>query len=134
MSRTLDDVRRRLREIDVLTDEARAWIERWLLDAMAAGVPAPYIYGLPVDGNSYGLTVFSRDAVHLEWDWKGPPWRSVALDCGPGEGRYVWLCDDMEDGDCHDAEVTLDEVTTERVVTVLRWLADPSAGDGKVTG
>ena len=107
-----------------LTPEARGWCRGWLAAAMARGLPAPAVCALATDGDSYGPTAFSNDAVHLEWDLPVAGQWAAALECGPGEGRYLHLCH-LGDGrdDCHDAYVRLDGPTTDRPIALLRWAA-----------
>lgn len=119
----------RLREFTHLTPEAMAWIEAWLDRLVALGAPRPFIYGLP-DEDTGDLAC---DGVFLEWDAKRYEcgivceW-SASLECGPGPGRYLWLCDMRcpvgYDVDLHDATVTLDDATTERIAAVLIGMGD----------
>lgn len=108
-----------------LTPEARGWCRGWLAAAMARGLPAPVVYALAVDGDSYGPTRFDTGAVRLEWDLPAMGQWAASLECGPGEERYLHLCHlgyGRED-DCHDAYLRLDGPTTDRLIALLRWAA-----------
>lgn len=108
-----------------LTPEARGWCRGWLAASMVRGLPAPVVYALATDGDSYGPTAFSGGAVRLEWDLPDMGQWAASLECGPGEGRYLHLCHLAPDrrGDCHDAYLRLDGPTTDRLIALLRWAA-----------
>lgn len=108
-----------------LTPEARGWCRGWLAAALARGLPAPAVYALTADGDSYGPTRFDAGALWLEWDLPDEHGWAASLECGPGEERYLHLCHlgyGRED-DCHDAYLRLDGPTTDRLIALLRWAA-----------
>lgn len=107
-----------------LTPEARGWCRGWLAAALARGLPAPCVYALTADADSYGPKRFEAGAIYLEWDLPDNHGWAAALECGPGEGRYLHFSHlGDERNDYHDAYVRLDGPTTDRLIALLRWAA-----------
>lgn len=104
-----------------LTPQAHRWLTGWLVGATMRGMPVPYIYGLPVEGDSRAGYTFSDSAVFLEWDLAGRA--CTSLECGPGDERYLWACADLDREESVDAYVRLDGPTTTRLLAVLAGLS-----------